>query len=79
MTRIQGQEIETVPNKWRSQLKATFCSEAVSGDREIFVSNFLAPHATAEVRPTFNSKLGTLATLQAFDYDRRNLSLGARL
>jgi hypothetical protein len=41
------------------------------------VSNYLAPHATAEVRPTFNSKLGTLATLQAFDYARKNLSLGA--
>jgi hypothetical protein len=51
----------------------------VSGGREISVSIFLAPHATAEVRPPFNSKLWTLATLQAFDYHQKNLSLGARL
>jgi hypothetical protein len=51
----------------------------VSGDREVFGSIFLAPHATAEVPNPFKLKLWTLATPPAFDYDRKNLSLGARL
>jgi hypothetical protein len=79
MTRIQGQEIERVPNKWCSQLKAPLCCEVGSGGREIIVSIFLAPHATAEVRYPFTSKLWDLAALQAFDCHRKNLSLGARL
>jgi hypothetical protein len=79
MTRIQGQEIKGVRNKWCSQLKAPFCCEVVSGGREIFVSIFLAPHATAEVPHPFKLKLWAVATLQAFDCHRKSLSLGARL
>jgi hypothetical protein len=79
MTRIQGQEIERVRDKWCSQLKAPFCCEVGSGGREIFVSIFLAPHATAEVPHPFKSKLGAVATSPAFDCHRKNLSLGARL
>jgi hypothetical protein len=77
MTRIQGQEIKRVRKQWCSQLKAPFCCEVGSGGREIFVSIFLAPHATAEVPHPFKSKLWAVATPQAFDCHRKSPSLAA--